>query len=100
MQQILEDQKGWSNGENSMTTTIRSITVELTSEEAKYILHSLNEFKSSCHSKVELDEDGDDELTHMYANDIMQTKLIYEKIEKIAMPVFGEDALKLSYELL
>ena len=83
-----------------MTTVVRSITVELTSDEAKYILHALNEFKLFSHSKVELDENGDDDLTHMYANDVMQTKLIYEKIENIAVPVFGADALKLSYELL
>lgn len=83
-----------------MTTTIRSISVELTSDEAKYILHALDEFKLSCHSKIELDEDGDGDLTHMYANDVMQTKLIYEKIENMAVPIFGKDALKFSYELL
>jgi len=83
-----------------MTTTVRSVSVELTSDETKYILHALQEFKEACRKKVELDEDGEDEMTHMYADDIMQAKLIYEKIEKIAAPVFGIESLKLSYELL
>jgi hypothetical protein len=83
-----------------MTTTVRSVTVELTADEARYVLHALSEFKAACHQKIETDEEGDGELTHMYANDVMQAKLIYEKIEKIAVPVFGKKSLEFSYELL
>ena len=81
-------------------TTIRTVSVELTSDETKYILHALSEFKKSCKEKVANDEEGDDDLTHMYANDVMQARLIHEKLKNIAKPVFGESALVLSYELL
>lgn len=81
-------------------TTVRTINVELTVDEAKYILHALKELKESCAAKVEEDEDGDDDLTHMYANDVMQARLIHEKIYKIAAPAFGDSSLIVSYELL
>jgi len=42
---------------------------------------ALEQFKKLCHEKVDVDEDGDDDLTHMYANDIMEAKAVYEKIE-------------------
>lgn len=81
-------------------TEVRTVTAELTSDEARYILHALREFKAACHEKVAADESGDDDLTHMYANDIIQAKLIHEKLEKLAVPVFGEGVLEFSYELL
>jgi len=83
-----------------MTTTIRTVNVELTSDDARYILHALKEFKESCRKKIDADENGDEELTHMYADDIMQAKMVYEKINNAAEPVFGKDALTVSYELL
>ncbi len=81
-------------------TTIRTVSVDLTSDDVRYILHALNEFKEACREKVEADEEGDDDLTHMYANDIMTVSAIHEKLDKLATPVFGKDALKVSYELL
>ncbi len=83
-----------------MNTTIRTVNVELTSDDARYILHALNEFKKQCKEKVDADEEGDDDLTHMYANDILEAKMVYEKINKIAEPEFGKEALQVSYELL
>jgi len=83
-----------------MSTIQRTVKVELTSDDVRYILHSLSEFKKQCKEKVDADEDGDDDLTHMYANDIMEAKMVYEKIDKIAVPVFGENVLKVSYDLL
>ena len=80
--------------------TVRTITVELTSDDTRYILHALSEFKKSCHEKIDKDESGEGELTHMYANDVMQAKMVYEKIAKIAEPVFGKNALVVSYESL
>lgn len=81
-------------------TEVRSVSVELTSDETRYILHALREFKAACHEKVAADEAGDGDLTHMYANDIMQAKLIHEKLERLAVPVFGDGVLAFSYELL
>ncbi len=81
-------------------TTVRTVNVELTCDEAKYILHALNEFKMACAAKVQEDEDGDDDFTHMYANDVMQARIIHEKLSSLATPVFGESSLVLSYELL
>lgn len=81
-------------------TTVRTITIELTSDDARYILHALNEFKKMCHERIQADETGEGELTHMYANDVMQAKMIYEKINRIAEPAFGKDALVVSYEFL
>ncbi|WP_444997161.1 hypothetical protein [Aliikangiella sp. IMCC44359] len=81
-------------------TTVRTINVELTSDEAKYILHALKEFKESCSAKVKKDEEGDDDLTHMYANDVMQARMIHQKIFDIATPAFSEESLVVSYELL
>lgn len=83
-----------------MSTIRKTINVELTSDDVRYILHSLSEFKNQCKAKVDADEDGEDDFTHMYANDIMEAKMAYEKIERIAEPVFGKEALKVSYELL
>jgi len=83
-----------------MSTQIRTVNIELTSDDTRYILHALEEFKKSCHEKIEQDEDGDGDFTHMYANDVMQVKIIYEKIAKVAEPVFGKESLKVSYELL
>jgi len=81
-----------------MTTKVRIATIELTANDARYILHTLNEFTNSLHKIIEEDEEG--ELAHMYANDIMHTKAIYEKVEKIAVRVFDKNALTVSYELL
>ena len=81
-------------------TIVRTINIELTSDEAKYILHALKEFKNSCNAKIQEDEEGDDHLTHIYANDVMQARIIYEKIFKMATPVFGESSLVVSYKLL
>lgn len=81
-------------------TTERTITVELTSDDARYILHALNEFKKMCHERIQADETGEGELTHMYANDVMQAKTIHEKINRVAQPAFGKDVLTVSYELL
>lgn len=83
-----------------MTTTVRTVTVELTSDDARYILHALKEFKEACREKIDADEEGDGELTHMYADDIMQAKMVYDKINSAAEPVFGKEALVVSYELL
>jgi len=83
-----------------MTTMARTVIVELTSDDARYILHALEQFKKNCREKVDADEDGEGELTHMYADDIMQAKLIYEKVYNAAEPVFGNKALVVSYELL
>lgn len=81
-------------------TEARTVTVDLTSDEVRYILHALREFKAECHKKVEADEDGDGDLTHMYANDVMQARLIHEKLENLAVPVFGGGVLEFSYDLL
>ena len=81
-------------------TAIRTMEVELTSDDVRYILHSLNEFKLSCHEKVDEDEGGDGDLTHMYANDIMTVRGIYEKLHSSAKSVFPNDELKVSYEEL
>lgn len=81
-------------------TTLRTVNVKLTNDEARYILHSLREFKKNCASKVEEDLEGDDERTHMYANDILEAQQILDKLEAAAVPVFGENKLEVSYELL
>ncbi len=83
-----------------MHTPVRTISVELTADDARYILHALSEFKKKCHAEISKDEEGDGDLTHMYANDVMHAKIVAEKIENIAMPVFGKEALVVSYELL
>ena len=81
-------------------TEVRTVALDLTSEDVRYILHALREFKAACHAKVEADESGDGDLTHMFANDVMQARLIHEKIEKLAVPVFGDGVLEFSYDLL
>ena len=81
-------------------TEVRTVKVELTSDDVRYILHALREFKLACREKVDADETGDGDLTHFYANDIMEAKLIHEKIEGLAVPVFGEGVREFSYELL
>ena len=81
-------------------TEARTVALDLTSDDVRYILHALREFKAARHAKVEADESGDDDLTHMYADDVMQARLIHEKIETLAVPVFGDCVLEFSYDLL
>lgn len=83
------------------STTIKRVSYTFSEDEIRYILNSLSEFKSHRKQKVEEDEDCENDITPMYADDIMQARLIHEKISVKAISEFGEDiALPLSYETL
>lgn len=78
---------------------IKRVSIDLSEDEVRYILHSLNEFKTQCHQKIDEDEDSD--LAPMLADDVMQARLIHEKILKTSTPVFGEGISNpISYETL
>ncbi len=78
---------------------IKRVTIDLSEDEVRYILHSLNEFKAQCHQQIDEDEDSD--LAPMLADDIMQARLVHEKVLKHSIPVFGEGISDpVSYETL
>ncbi len=83
-----------------MSSKTRTVSVELTSNDARYILYALNEFKKQCNEKIDANEEGNDDLTRVYANDILEAKMVYEKVNKVANPEFGKEALQDFYELL
>jgi hypothetical protein len=51
-------------------------------------------------NEIEKDPDGDDDLTPMYAEDILNLRDVFNHIKREAVPVFGEQVLSVSYQTL
>lgn len=82
-------------------TEIKSISCEFSYDETVYLLNALEEFKNFRKKQVEQDENGELDITPMYADDILLARLIYEKISVIALQEFGENVTApLSYDTL
>ena len=77
----------------------RSITVELTEGNARYVIHALRELKDKCVQIVQ-DENASEDDVFFHGNDLMETKLVLEEIEKLAIAKFGEKILNFSHKLL
>lgn len=77
----------------------KSITVELTEGNARYVIHALRGLKEKC-AQIVQDKDASEDDIFFYGNDLMETKLVLEEIEKIAVAKFGEKVLNFSHKLL
>lgn len=80
--------------------SLRSVQIELTQRDARYILHALKELMLHLESEVQKDPDGDEDVTPMYAEDILSLRDIHARLMSKAVPVFGADGLNVSYEIL
>ena len=52
------------------TNSLKSVNVELTHDDVRYILHALNELTVRLEAEVDQDPDGDKDITPMYAEDV------------------------------
>lgn len=80
--------------------TSRSLNIELTQRDVRYILHAVNELLTKLEAEIEKDPEGEDERTPMYADDILKLRDIHNRLKEKAVPVFGKDGLTVSYETL
>ena len=80
--------------------TLRSINVELTQRDARYILHALNELMLNLEAEIAKDPEGEEDITPMYADDVLNLRDIHKRLREKAVPVFGEEGLSVSYETL
>jgi len=84
-----------------MTNTyLKSIQMNLSEREVRYISHALSELTKKLESEIEKDPDGEDDLTPMYAEDVLNIRDVFNRIKEEATPVFGEQVLTVSYETL
>lgn len=80
--------------------TLRSLNIELTQRDVRYILHAVNELMKKLEAEIEKDPEGEEERTPMYADDILNLRDIHNRLREKAVPVFGKDGLAVSYETL
>lgn len=80
--------------------TLRSLNIELTQRDVRYILHAVNELMKKLEAEIEKDPEGEEERTPMYADDILNLRDIHNRLKEKAVPVFGKDGLAVSYETL
>lgn len=79
---------------------LRSLNIELTQWDVRYILHAVNELMKKLEAEIEKDSDGKEERTPMYADDILNLRDIHNRLKGKAVHVFGKDGLTVSYETL
>ena len=79
---------------------LRSLNIELTRRDVRYILHAVNELMNKLEAEIEKDPEGEEERTPMYADDILNLRDIHSRLKEKAIPVFGKDGLKVSNETL
>lgn len=79
---------------------LRSLTVELTQRDVRYILHALHELTIKLETEIQKDPDGENDLTSMYADDVLSLRDIHNRLSEKAVPVFGEKGLTVSYDIL
>jgi len=79
---------------------LRSIGVELTQRDVRYILHAINELMLKLKAEIEKDPEGDLDITSMYADDVLHLRDIHNRLREQAIPVFGEKGLSVSYDTL
>ena len=80
--------------------TLRSVNVELTHNDTRYILHALNELMAKLEAEIKKDPEGHNDITPMYADDVLHLSSIHNRLREKAIPVFGEKGLGVSYETL
>lgn len=83
-----------------MTNVIKSLNIELTERDARYILLALRELMAKLESEIEKDPDGEEDITPMYADDVLSLRDIHNRLKDRALPIFGESVLSVSYDIL
>ena len=83
-----------------VSADLRSLNIELTQRDVRYILHAVNELMKKLQAEIEKGPEGEEERTPMYADDILNMRDIYNRLKEKAIPVFGKDGLTVSYETL
>lgn len=81
-------------------SSLRTLNIELTQNDVRYILHALNELTAKLEAEITKDPDGEKDITPMYAEDVLSLSAVYNRLRDRAIPVFGENELKVSYETL
>lgn len=81
-------------------TNLRSFEIELTERDTRYILYAVSELMNKLEEEVRKDPDGEEDITSMYADDILTLRDIQRRLRERAIPVFGEGGLTVSYETL
>jgi hypothetical protein len=79
---------------------VRHIRVELSQTEVRYILYALGEMMTKREAAIQADPDVDDDLTPMYAEDVLHLRDIQERLRQEAILIFGEQGLTVSYKSL
>lgn len=83
-----------------VSADLRSLNVELTQRDVRYILHAVNELMKKLETEIDKDPEDEEERTPMYADDILNLRDIHNRLKEKAVPVFGKDGLTVSYETL
>ena len=83
-----------------VSADLRSLNIELTQRDVRYILHAVNELMKKLQAEIEKGPEGEEERTPMYADDILNLRDIHSRLKEKAIPVFGKDGLKVSNETL
>lgn len=81
-------------------STPRSLNVELTQRDTRYIFYAINELMSKLEAEIQKDPEGHGNRTSMYADDVLNLRDIHNRLKEKSIPVFGEQALTVSYETL
>jgi len=79
---------------------MKSLQMNLSEQEVRYISHALSELTKKLESEIEKDPDSEDDLTPMYAEDVLNIRDVFNRIKEETTPVFGEQVLTVSYETL
>ena len=58
-------------------SNLRSLNVELTQRDVRYILHAVNELTIKLEAEIEKDPDGGKDVTPMYADDVLSLRDIH-----------------------
>ena len=82
------------------SSNLRSMNVELTQRDVRYVLHALNELMVNLEAEIAKDPDGEEDMTSMYADDVLNLRDIHNRLRDKAVPVFGESGLSFSYKTL
>ena len=79
---------------------LRSVNIDLNQRDVLYVLQALNEFITKCEDAIDDDPFGKDEITLLYADDILHLRNIHKRIKERATPAFDEQGLAEAYESL
>ena len=83
-----------------MINQIKSLSIEMTERDARYIMYALRELMAKLEREIEKDPEGEEDITPMYADDVLSLRDIHNRLKERALPAFGESVLSVSYDTL